>query len=79
MLAAPGSEIEGQERSNIERRIRLNGFLDGWIDGKSLPLNYFSVAKNIFKKVAKIPPGELQECAAMIKEVGETEIISCCQ
>jgi hypothetical protein len=24
--------------------------------------------KNIFKKVAKIPPGELQDCALMVKE-----------
>ncbi len=27
--------------------------------------------------MAKIPPGELQECASMIKETDETEVISC--
>jgi hypothetical protein len=32
--------------------------------------------KNIFKKVAKIPPGELQERSSVVKQSDETEIIS---
>ena len=41
------------------------------MDGNGLVFNDFGAAKNIFKKVAKIPPGELQECGFMIKEGDE--------
>jgi len=44
---------------------------------KPLIFNYLESTKNIFKKMAKIPPGELQECAFVVKGWDETEFISC--
>ena len=39
-------------------------------------INGFCVAKNIFKKVAKIPPWELQNERVVIKGWDETDIVS---
>jgi hypothetical protein len=34
---------------------------------KLLLMNHFVIGKNIFKKVSKIPPGELQDAPLVIK------------
>jgi hypothetical protein len=41
-----------------------------------LLINRLRVGKNIFKKVAKIPPGEIQDRATVVKERDETEFVS---
>jgi hypothetical protein len=58
-------------------KVRINGFLDEWIDGNGLALNYFGPAKNIFKKMAKIPPRELQDAPLVIKWRDERRVACC--
>jgi hypothetical protein len=77
MGSGPAAAGRGVNESGVARfwglggvgiflKMRLNGFLHGWFDGKGLVINGFWVVKNIFKKVAKIPPGELQTRGGMI-------------
>jgi hypothetical protein len=43
------------------------GSLAGFEGQKRLSIKGFNPVKNIFKKMAKIPPGELQEFNVMVK------------
>jgi hypothetical protein len=62
------------------RWIKFFGNLAGWLKSRShkqLNVNEVRDAKNIFEKMAKIPPGELQECGVVVKGWDETRVSTC--
>jgi hypothetical protein len=64
----------GSDRSRWIFQNADNGILDGRIDGNRLVVNDFGAAKNIFKKLVKIPPGELQRRGVVVKREDEDRI-----
>jgi len=53
----------------------ITGVLDGKDLWKSLDDSVFGFGKNIFKKVVKIPPGELQTRGRMIKYRDDIKVV----